>query len=113
LRQLPGLSAVGVVSNRLRCVGDRWFAEFPPPEPHCTHGCATCKPAALERLAPAGVLRAFVGDGLSDRHAARVADIVFAKGDLAAFCERAGIAYTPFDTLTAVAECVTPMFREQ
>jgi 2-hydroxy-3-keto-5-methylthiopentenyl-1-phosphate phosphatase len=97
------LAGSHIVSSRLRVEGVRWHADFPhPPEP-CPHGCATCKPAAMERLNPDGALTVFVGDGFSDRHAARAADVVFAKGKLAAFCEEAAILYAPFDTLSTVA----------
>jgi 2-hydroxy-3-keto-5-methylthiopentenyl-1-phosphate phosphatase len=45
----------------------------------------------------------FVGDGTSDRHAARVADVVFATGALARWCADEGIAHVQFDTLADVA----------
>lgn len=92
-----------IVSSSLHVEGVRWRAEFPhPPEP-CPHGCATCKPAAMERLNASGALTVFVGDGFSDRHAAKCADVVFAKDKLASFCEEASIPYAPFDTLSTVA----------
>ena len=43
-----------------------------------------------------------IGDGTSDRHAALVADVVFAKDSLAAWCDSAGVTYTPFDGLDDV-----------
>src|SRR5262249_19025397 len=73
LAQLTGLQ---IVSSRLRVEGVRWRAEFPHPLQPCPHGCATCKPAAIERLKSNGALTIFVGDGFSDRHAAKCADVV-------------------------------------
>jgi 2-hydroxy-3-keto-5-methylthiopentenyl-1-phosphate phosphatase len=100
---LAKLTGSQIVSSRLRRDGVRWRATFlDPPEP-CAHGCATCKPAAMARLNATGALTVFVGDGISDRHAARCADMVFAKDKLASFCEHASIPYAPFDTLSAVA----------
>ena len=97
------LTSSHIVSSSLRPSGVRWRAAFPhPPEP-CSHGCATCKPAAMERLNSHGALTVFVGDGFSDRHAAKCADVVFAKDKLASFCEEASIPYAPFDTLSTVA----------
>lgn len=97
------LTGSHIVSSSLYPDGVRWRAAFQhPPEP-CAHGCATCKPAAMERLNPGGALTVFVGDGFSDRHAAECADVVFAKDKLASFCEKASIPYVPFDTLSAVA----------
>jgi 2-hydroxy-3-keto-5-methylthiopentenyl-1-phosphate phosphatase len=97
------LTGSHIVSSSLRVEGVRWRAGFPHPKEPCPHGCATCKPAAMERLSPNGALRVFVGDGFSDRHAAKCADVVFAKNQLASFCEDASIPYAPFDTLSTVA----------
>lgn len=97
------LSGAHIVSSALRANGARWHAAFPHPVETCAHGCATCKPAAMERLNPAGAMTVFVGDGFSDRHAAACADVVFAKDKLATFCEQASIPYVRFDTLETVA----------
>ncbi|MGH7724962.1 MAG: hypothetical protein ACREOU_05990, partial [Candidatus Eiseniibacteriota bacterium] len=45
----------------------------------------------------------FIGDGLSDRCGARAADVVYAKGDLLAFCRDAGIPARPFANFEDVA----------
>jgi len=104
LNLLARLTDSCIVSSRLRPEGSRWRATFAhPPEP-CAHGCATCKPAAMERLQAAGAVSVFVGDGLSDRYAAMAANVVFAKDKLAAFCDNASIPYMPYGTLAAVAE---------
>ena len=104
LNLLARLKDSHIVSSRLRPHDGRWRATFAhPPEP-CAHGCATCKPKAMERLRGVGAVTVFVGDGMSDRYAAEYADVVFAKDKLAAFCDNASIPYTPYDTLAAVAE---------
>jgi 2,3-diketo-5-methylthio-1-phosphopentane phosphatase len=91
-----------IVSSSLAPEGGRWRATFAYPP--CAHGCATCKPAAMDRLNSPGAVTVFVGDGMSDRYAAAGANVVFAKDKLAAFCDNASIPYTPYDTLAAVAE---------
>jgi 2,3-diketo-5-methylthio-1-phosphopentane phosphatase len=96
------LTSSHIVSSSLGPEGGRWRATFA--HPPCAHGCATCKPAAMERLSPTGAVTVFVGDGMSDRYAAACANVVFAKDKLAAFCDNASIPYTPYDTLAAVAE---------
>jgi 2,3-diketo-5-methylthio-1-phosphopentane phosphatase len=92
-----------IVSSSLHAHGGEWRAAFRHPLEPCAHGCATCKPAAMKALNPGGVFTVFVGDGISDRHAAKCADVVFAKDKLAAFCEKAAIPYVPFATLADVA----------
>ena len=98
---VPSMDGMRIVSSRLRPEGTRWHASFGT-DASCVHGCATCKPAAMERLNTAGGPTIFVGDGLSDRYAAAAADLVFAKHALAVYCREHSIPYTSFDTLATV-----------
>lgn len=84
----------------------RWRTAFPFPALTCEHGCATCKPAMMRAIAPAGAHTVFVGDGLSDRYAAAHATTVFAKASLAEYCADRAIAHTRFDTLGDIAACI-------
>lgn len=105
------MSESRIVSSSLRSDGVRWRTAFPHPPESCVHGCATCKPAAMQRLKAAGAVAVFVGDGVSDRHAARCADVVFAKDKLAAFCGNAAIPYVPYATLATVANDLERMLE--
>jgi 2-hydroxy-3-keto-5-methylthiopentenyl-1-phosphate phosphatase len=104
LNMLAALTDSLIVSSRLRPDGRRWSATFEHPPRPCAHGCATCKPAAMDRLTVAGAVTVFVGDGMADQYAAARADVVFAKDKLAAFCDASSILYSPYDTLAAVAK---------
>lgn len=64
--------------------------------------CGTCKQAPLKDARRRGRTTVLVGDGTSDRKAALLADILFAKGALADWCEAAGVAYRPFERLDDV-----------
>lgn len=70
--------------------------------------CGTCKPKIVREAADRGRFTVFIGDGTSDRHAARVADEVFAKGALARWCTDEGIPHTPFSVLDEVASALLP-----
>ena len=107
--RLPTSSA-GLVARVTTCAShlepasdDRWRTAYPFPDVTCEHGCATCKPAMMRALAPAGVSTIFVGAGLSDRHAVAEATTVFAKAALAAHCATEGVVHTRFDSLADVA----------
>jgi 2-hydroxy-3-keto-5-methylthiopentenyl-1-phosphate phosphatase len=112
LRQVPPshqdlLAAVSVHASHLEPEPpDRWATAFRHMESECEHGCATCKPAVMAALNAAGAPSIFVGDGLSDRYAASVADVVFAKDKLAAYCHEQGIAFHRYESLADVAEFV-------
>ena len=62
-----------------------------------------CKRMELDRLADGRPI-AYVGDGWSDRCAAKMADLVFARGSLAQHLDAEGVPYVPFDDLLDVRE---------
>ncbi|HTT69834.1 MAG TPA: MtnX-like HAD-IB family phosphatase [Anaeromyxobacteraceae bacterium] len=66
--------------------------------------CGSCKGAVVEELRRQGRRVVAVGDGNADRCMARVADVVFARDRLLAWCEDSGYPCTPFETLDPVAE---------
>ena len=74
--------------------GPPWTVTMDPRLGDCpTCGPGACKAGVLRRLRRAGDAVAVFGDGTSDLCLAREAGIVFARGVLAALCEREGIAY--------------------
>jgi HAD superfamily phosphoserine phosphatase-like hydrolase len=64
--------------------------------------CGTCKQAPIKDAQRRGRRVIFVGDGASDRKAALLADVLFAKGALADWCEWGGVEHVRFDTLAEV-----------
>ena len=64
--------------------------------------CGTCKQAPVRDARRRGRRTVFVGDGVSDRKAALLADVVFAKGDLAEWCDDLDVPYRPFGALDDV-----------
>jgi len=95
-------SGANLFASALRVEGRRLVPSFPhSPEP-CGHGCATCKAALIRRLREGRRPVIFVGDGMSDRFAVEVADVVFAKRHLLAHCRESGIACHPFETFKDV-----------
>lgn len=107
------LEGMQIVSSHLAPQGDRWNVDIASLSPSCIHGCGTCKPATMERLTTTGRPAIFVGDGLSDRYAAARADLVFAKDDLAAYCDQQTISYTPYESLVTIAQRLEHLLREE
>src|SRR5947207_7113777 len=77
--------------------------EFPNLDRCCPcSSCGTCKQAPLKEARRRGRTVVFVGDGVSDRKAALLADVLFAKGRLAEWCELSGVDHIPFHSLADV-----------
>jgi len=77
--------------------------EFPNLDRCCPcSSCGTCKQAPIKEARRRGRTTVFVGDGISDRKAALLADVLFAKARLAEWCEFSGVEFEFFDTLADV-----------
>jgi 2-hydroxy-3-keto-5-methylthiopentenyl-1-phosphate phosphatase len=66
-----------------------------------------CKQAPIKEARYRHRTTVLVGDGISDRKAAMLAEVVFAKGSLASWCDLSGVAYEPFTTLADVRRALT------
>lgn len=82
---------------------------FPNEDRCCAcSSCGTCKQAPIKDARHRGRQTVMVGDGTSDRKAALLADVVFAKGALARWCGANGVAFLPFETLGEVRTSLLP-----
>jgi len=70
--------------------------------------CGTCKQAPIKDAQHRGQSTMLIGDGASDRKAALLADVVFAKGALRSWCWSFGVECIPFDTLADVHRTLFP-----
>jgi 2,3-diketo-5-methylthio-1-phosphopentane phosphatase len=96
-----------VVTNAVDFATDA--LEFPHEDRCCPCStCGVCKQAPIKEASRAGRETVLVGDGVSDRRAAMLADVVLAKGGLRAWCETFGIAHHPFETLADVRALLLP-----
>ena len=66
--------------------------------------CGICKAQAVQAPAPLGVRTIFIGDGSTDRFAAEVTDLVFARRRLLQYCHESMIPVFPFETFEPVTE---------
>jgi 2-hydroxy-3-keto-5-methylthiopentenyl-1-phosphate phosphatase len=68
--------------------------------------CGVCKQAPIKDAQYRGQTTVLVGDGASDRKAALLADVVFAKDSLASWCATFGVPALPFATLEDVRQAL-------
>jgi 2-hydroxy-3-keto-5-methylthiopentenyl-1-phosphate phosphatase len=66
--------------------------------------CGNCKKYHVLRQKKNGGRIVYIGDGYSDRCAVQHADLVFAKKDLAQFCQQSGIPYVPFASFREITD---------
>jgi 2,3-diketo-5-methylthio-1-phosphopentane phosphatase len=64
--------------------------------------CGVCKQAPIKDAQYVGRTAVLVGSRVSDRKASLLADVVFAKDELAEWCVAFGVEFTPFRTLADV-----------
>jgi len=74
--------------------------QFPHEDRCCPcSSCGVCKQAPIKDAQYRGQIAVLIGDGASDRKAALLADVVFAKGALASWCTAFGVTCTSFEAL--------------
>ncbi|MBI4335531.1 MAG: hypothetical protein HY589_02640, partial [Candidatus Omnitrophica bacterium] len=92
-----GIRNTPFYANIITFNGDRVKLKFPPEDKSCKT-CSHCKAPYIWKYKRNGYFTVYIGDSVTDRCPARVADLVFAKHDLARYCEAKGIAYARYDT---------------
>lgn len=107
-----GAAGLPRFTNRLVFGGGTPEPEFPLASESCRCFCASCKRNAVLSVSAHDSLIVFIGDGYSDFCAAEHADIVFAKGALAAHCTRNRIPHHPFHTFFDVLRLLKKLLAE-
>jgi 2-hydroxy-3-keto-5-methylthiopentenyl-1-phosphate phosphatase len=96
-----GLGELEVLSNTVDPDPDGWKVQFRVSEP-CEVCGQPCKRSTAAALAD-GTELVYVGDGYSDRCAAELADVVFARRGLASYLEERGVPFERFEDFHSVA----------
>ena len=90
-------SALEILASRIQPLATGWQCLFRDASDY-----GHDKAAAIQQARRAGFHTIFIGDGLSDRASAEVADEVFAKRYLAEYCRARDIACQEFQTFAEV-----------
>ena len=91
-----GISDVEYRANHMFFHNGSLAAEFPFVDKGCGR-CGNCKRWHMDTIRQDGDVIIYVGDGFSDRYAIRSADIIFAKHDLADYCNKESLNFFPFN----------------
>jgi len=109
-----GLATLPVVSNRLAGKAGARQLKQPHAREGCAAGAGVCKCAAAAAGGRASQALVYVGDGRSDFCVSAKADILFAKGELAAYAAGRGQAHHEFNSfreITATLAALTDARR--
>jgi 2,3-diketo-5-methylthio-1-phosphopentane phosphatase len=102
------LKQVKILANPLQIIDGRWSLQFLDETPW-----GHDKASAVRQAKADGFYVVYLGDGLSDRGAARSADRVFAKGGLARYCAEEHIRYTELIDFSLVKKKLMHFLQEK
>jgi 2-hydroxy-3-keto-5-methylthiopentenyl-1-phosphate phosphatase len=101
---------VGVIANHLQFNSSKksWKVLFPwGEETDCFCRCSPCKAEITRYLKKSGIeLVIGIGDGLSDRCMAHLADLVFARTSLKKYCKKNKIPFYGFDNFQELPKVI-------
>lgn len=103
-----GFSHLPVLANLARLEEDRMVIEYPYEMGACGI-CGNCKGDRLREYVNQAEDRPFmiyIGDGFSDRCATKAADWIFAKNDLADYCQSHNISFNSYDTFDDISRAI-------
>lgn len=75
--------------------------------------CGCCKIEAIENYPKESFFRIIIGDSLTDLAPSKVADLVFARGDLIKYLEHEKISYIPFEDFYEVKKQLQQRLLQQ
>ncbi|MBA7562800.1 2-hydroxy-3-keto-5-methylthiopentenyl-1-phosphate phosphatase [subsurface metagenome] len=84
---------------------------FPHQEKGCGR-CGNCKRRHMKKRSQNGELILYAGDGYSDRYAIHEADVVFARFELAEYCDTKNLNYIPFKDFHDILAFVKNIVRK-
>jgi 2-hydroxy-3-keto-5-methylthiopentenyl-1-phosphate phosphatase len=101
--EIAAEAGVAVITNAVDWAS--WTVVFPNEDTGCECAeCGACKRAPIRKSRALGRTTVLVGDGASDVKGAAVADVIFAKDELAKWCTSNGVGYEPFASLAEVQQ---------
>lgn len=107
-----GLGHLAIVANRLAGAAGARRLEQPHRREGCAAGSGVCK-CAVAQAGAATPLMVYVGDGRSDFCVSQRADLLFAKGALAAYAAGRGQAHHTYDTFDDITAALASLLDQR
>lgn len=97
-------------SNKLKEKDNNIFPIFDFASDGCNCFCASCKRNRMIHSTDSDAIYVYIGDGYSDFCAAEHSDIIFAKKNLAKFCNENKISHYPFKSFYNILQIFENLF---
>lgn len=107
-----GLDHLPVLSNKLIFNDDQVKPHFPRASESCECMCASCKRNSMLSQTADDSIIVYIGDGYSDFCGAEHSDLIFAKRNLAAYCNKHRIPHHPFKTFFDIKRILSKLINE-
>lgn len=105
------LSHIPYLSNYLEFTENKVTPVFPRASEACTCMCASCKRNSMLSQTHDDAIIVYIGDGYSDFCGAEHSDIIFAKKNLAAYCNANKLPHYPFKTFFDIIQTFKMMIK--
>jgi 2-hydroxy-3-keto-5-methylthiopentenyl-1-phosphate phosphatase len=105
-----GLLNLVRITNIARFDNGQLVPEFPYNQLGCRE-CSNCKGYHIRHLRPTHSCAIYIGDGHSDLHASRVADIVFARSHLMELLEETRREFIPYGSFENIIDEITHLLQ--
>jgi 2-hydroxy-3-keto-5-methylthiopentenyl-1-phosphate phosphatase len=106
------INHIKVYCNELKCDGDKLIPHYSGASESCTCFCASCKRNAMLNHSEGEKIIIYIGDGITDFCAAEHADVIFAKKELAAYCNKNRIPHYTFKSFFDILQIVKKSVEE-
>jgi len=103
-----GLDHLPIKANRVSVEGRRWKIIPSPGRKDC-YKCNNCKTYEVESARARGEVTIYIGDGITDRCPAAVADVVFAKAKLKEYCRKENLKFYEFSNFGDIMTTLTSL----
>lgn len=114
ITQKHGLQNIPLFCNKLiKQKNGKYEPQFPLASESCNCMCASCKRNAILTNTDIDDIIIYIGDGISDRCVAEHSDVVFAKKNLAAYCNEKRIPHYPFKSFFDVIQILKKLLTNK
>ena len=105
-----GIEKITYYANKIKFSKTELKLEYPYKDRSCKD-CGHCKAPYIRKYKEKGYFTIYIGDSVTDRCPAKIADLVFAKHHLAEYCGEQGIAYVLYEKFSQIENKIKQILK--